>query len=178
MTTPSDFIKDIRLPDGVLSTVRRSEFRVIENADISDDESLAHLVELMFTFPECAFYVFLQRDASLTQPLRQAMDGKVFNCTQTDLEFFRHPNFKRDFVKVHRGMERFDWQRELTATAKEFIRFTIVLSEWKRRQLEIEQHLETHAQRSSSPVELKPGLWGFSVDLKKLWKLVKAKLRR
>ncbi|CAN7388477.1 hypothetical protein LJR084_002472 [Variovorax sp. LjRoot84] len=174
----TDFIKDLQLPDSVLSTVKRSEFRVIENADISDDEDLRHLIELMFNFPECAFYVYLQRDASLTQPLREAMDGKVFNCTQTDLEFFRHPNFHCDFVKVRRGQERFDWQREVTANGKEFVRFTIVLSEWKRRKLEVEQHLEAHAQRSSNPIEMKPGFAGFSIDLKKLWKLAKAKLRR
>jgi hypothetical protein len=174
----NDPIKDVRLPDSAVSTVKRSEFHVIENADISDDEELAHLVETMFNFPEREYFVFLEKGAHLTQPLGHAMDGQIFRCTQTDLEFYRHPNFPLNFVKIRSGMERFDWQRELAATAKEFIRFTIVLSEWKRRELEIEQHLQVQAQKSSNPIEMKPGLWGFSIDLKKLWKLAKAKLRR
>lgn len=171
--------KDIRLPDSVLSTVRRSMFHTIENADISDDESLAHLVGLMFNFPEREFFVYLEKGASLTQPLRRALDCQVFLCTQTDQEYFRHPNrASHDFVRVRQGKEIFDWERELTASAKEFVRFTLVLSAWKRRKLEIEQHLDVQAQKSSSPIEMKPGLWGFSIDLKKLWKLVKSKLRR
>ena len=172
------FNEDIRLPDSFLSTVRRSQFHSIENADISDDESMAHLIGLMFNFPEREFFIYLQKGASLTRPLRQAVDGQVLLCPQTDLEFYRHPSGGHgNFVKIRRGHEHFDWERELTASAQEFVRFTVVLSAWKRRKLEIEQHLEVQAQKASSPFEAKPGLYGFSVDLKKLWKLVKAKLR-
>lgn len=174
----SDFIKDAQLPDSAFSTVKRSEFHIVENADVSDHEALTNLVETMFNFPERNFFVFVEKGASLTQPLQEAMDGQVFQCPQTDLEYFRHPKFPRNFVKVRRGMEAFDWQREVTATAKEFVRLTVVLSEWKRRKLEIEQHLDAQAERSSSPIEMKLGLWGFSIDIKKLLKLVKSKLRR
>ena len=174
----SDFIKDAQLPDSVFSTVKHSEFYIVENADVSDHEALTDLIETMFNFPERNFFLFVEKGASLTQPLQEAMDRQVFQCPQTDLEYFRHPNFPRNFVKVRRGMEAFDWQREVTAAAKEFVRFTVVLSEWKRRKLEVEQHLDAQAERSSSPIEMKPGLWGFSIDIKKLLKLVKSKLRR
>ncbi|MDM0043992.1 hypothetical protein QTH91_05825 [Variovorax dokdonensis] len=163
-----------------MSSVKRIMVFNIENAEISDDAELSRLVQMMYNLPEAEFYLFLEKGASLTSQLRKAMDGHILHCTQTDLEIFRHPDGGRgNFIKIHRGKELFDWERVVTASSKEFVRFTIVLSELKRRELEIQQHLQAaQAQQSKNPLILEPNFNGIGISLPRLWALVKSWFRR
>lgn len=169
--------KEIRFPEYLATSVRQSKFHVIENRDISDPDDLHRLLRLLFDFPERSFYLFVQKQASLTDQLRQAVDSGDALITQTDLEFYPHPNFKHDYVRIRRGQESFDWEKEVVASATEYIRFTLVLSERKRRAMEIDLHIDAHSRKSANPLKLEPNIWGIGIDLKKVWAWLKSKRR-
>ncbi len=170
--------EELRFPDHLLTSVKRSQFHVMENRDISDEDDLQQLLLLIFNFPERSFYLFLQKHASLTEPLRRSVDGGDILVTQTDLEFFRHPKYPSDFVRIRQGSESFDWERQISSTEVEYLRFTLVLSERKRREMNIDQHLTVQSRRSANPLKLEPNLWGIGIDLRKAWAWFKSRVGR
>jgi hypothetical protein len=161
--------EQLRFPEELLTSVKHSKFYTIENRDISDEADLQRLLLLLFNHPERSFYVFLQKHASLRCPLDQAVGRGDILVIQTDLEFFRHPHGGSDFVRISPGSESFEWEREVCSTETEYIRFTLTLSERKRREMSIEQHLAAQALKAANPLKLEPNVWGIGVDLKKLW---------
>ncbi len=171
-----DEFKEIRFPEELATSVKNSKFHIIENRDMSLREDVQQLLRLMFDHPERSFYLFVQKGASLSEEMGKALRSDDILASHTDLEFFRHPNFQGDFVRIRRGNESFDWQREVTASQQEYIRFTLELSIRKRREMEVAQYLAAGAARDSSPFKLEPNYMGLGVDLKKLWASIRKRL--
>jgi hypothetical protein len=166
------------LPDDLIDSVTTSYFWNFENADISADEDLRGLLQLMYDFPEASFYLFLQKGASKTDVLDQVMHavGDI-NVVQTELRYFRRPTGARSFMRVRGDNSEFEWVRKMAQT-QEYIRFTIRLSERKRREMEVEQHLAAHAAANSNPVLLQPNFNGIGIDLVKTWARFRSWLRQ
>jgi hypothetical protein len=170
-----DEIEEARFPEEFATSVKKSSFHVIENRDMSLPEEVERLLRVMFDHPERAFYLFVQKGASFSNPIGGALGSGDVLAVQTDLLFYRHPKFDRDFVRIGLRSELFDWEREALLT-QEYIRFTLKLSERKRREMEVSQHLAAHAARSSSPLKLEPNIYGVGVDLRKLWASIRKRL--
>ena len=164
-----DQFTEVRFPEELASSVRKSHFHIIENRDMSLPEDVQRLYRLLFDHPERSFYFFIQKGASLSEEVGKALGAEEILASQTDLEFFRHPKFDRDFIRIHRGAESFDWQREITGSAQEYVRFTLTLSIRKRREMELEQYLAANSATDSNPLKLQLTYMGLGVDLRKLW---------
>ncbi len=167
---------ELRIPEHLLTSVTRSQFHVIENADISDQETANHLLNLLFDYPERSFYVYVQKNASVGLYLRQAIDAEDILVVQTDLEYFRNPSAPKNFKKIHRSLDASLTPCESTPEQTEYVRLSITLSARKRRAMGVDQILEAQSQKSTNPLKLEPNLWGIGVDLRKLWTWVKLKL--
>ncbi len=164
-------------PEHLIASVRKSKFHVIENRDISDDQNLKRLLLYLFNFPERSFYLFVQKHASLTEPLRRSVDREDILIAQTDAYYFRHPKNARDFISITPGSEMFDWEREVSSTAQEYLRHKLVLSQRTHRAMSIDQQLGEQSRRAASPLKLEPNLWGVGIDLRKAWAWLKTLLR-
>jgi hypothetical protein len=169
-TAPSPGEDMPRLPEDMMVSVETTFFWPIENADISTEEDLDQLLRVMYDCPEHEFYFFLQKDASKTDVVDSAMNVRGdINVVQTDLRFCRHPKGGHgNFVRIRSDDPDFEWMSEAAKT-QEYVRFTMRLSERKRREMEVKQHLAAHADSNSSPLLLQPNLNGVGIDLPKAW---------
>lgn len=165
-------------PEELMASVETTFFWTLENAEISTYEDLEKLLRLLFDCPEHDFYVYLQKGASKTAVLDSAMTlrGDI-NVVKTDLRFYRHPGGKGNFVRVLPEHADFDEMREVAQTP-EYIRFTVRLSERKRRDMEVKEHMAAHAAATANPLMLQPNVGGFGIDVLKAWAWLKARLRR
>jgi hypothetical protein len=159
-----------RLPEEMMASVETTFFWPIENADISTEEDLDQLLRVMYDCPEHEFYVFLQKEASKTAVLDSAMNVRGdISVVHTDLRFYRHPKSGHgNFVRVRSGDADIESMREVAQT-QEYVRFTIRLSERKRREMEVRQHLAAHADANSNPLILQPNFNGVGINLPKAW---------
>jgi hypothetical protein len=80
--------------------------------------------------------------------------------------YYKHPRYKADYLRLTEPIA-WGWEREVAEKGPMFIRATLKLAEWKKRELEIEQKIETESAKNLNPLELKPGMAGFSIDLLK-----------
>lgn len=168
---------DLRFPEELATSISYRKFYVIENRDISEPDDLAHLLQRLFDHPERSFYLFRQKEASFTSELDGTFALGDILITKTDLQYYRHPNFKRDFIRIPPD-PFFDWERELIQSgATEYLRVTLALSERKRRAMEIDEHLTAQARRTANPVKLEPNFMGVGFDLKKVFALYRTWLR-
>lgn len=166
-------------PEELMGSVETTFFWNIENAEVSTEEELEKLLRLMYDCPEHDFYLFLQKGASKTSVLDGAMSLRSdINVTQTDLRFYRRPDSaKGNFVRIRSDDSDIDRMREAAQT-QEYIRFTIALSERKRRDMEVQQHLDAHKAADRSPWMLQPNFNGIGIDLAKAWAHIKGRFRR
>jgi len=166
-------------PQELMGSVETTFFWEFENAEISTDEDLSKLLRIMFDCPEHEFYIFLQKDASKTAVLDGAMTIRSdLNVTKTDLRFYRRPGrAKADFIRILPEHKDYEQWREVAQT-QEYLRFTVVLSERKRREMEVKEHVVAHTDANASPVILQPNFNGIGIDLPKAWAWLKARFRR
>jgi hypothetical protein len=168
-----------RFPEHLMTTVKRTMVWQFQNADISTEQELQMLLQRMFDLPEHTFEIFLQKSASLTDVLCRATQGtwSDIHVTQTDLRFFRWPVGTDNYMQIRSGDAGFQWLQE-AVKHQEYIRFTLRLSERKRRQMEVEQHLAAHAKTNNNPLLLQPNFYGVGLSLPKAWKWLVTRIRR
>jgi len=171
--------EELRFPGELASDVKRSQFYVIENGDISTDEDLNRLVELMFEFPERSFYLFAPKGECENHLVVGAEHHGILRIERWETQYYPHPNFKRDWIKIDKPNPVWDWEKEVRASSPEYIRFTLKLTERWRRKLELREALaETEKPEDTNPLVLKPSFYGIGIDLPKVWKWVTKKWRK
>ena len=164
--TPVDDLEKIRFAEDLATSVKKIRFHVIENDEIFSSDDIHRLLKLMFDHPERIYYLFLQKNASLTVPLWAAIDSEDLLLRQADFAFYRHPKYEHDFRRIP---SRTEWKREVARSQAEYIRFTIILSERKRRKMKLATQLAAYSQMSANALKLEPNLMGFGIDLRKCW---------
>lgn len=127
-------------PDILPSSIVESSFRNFESIDFMTKEAIDELIILLFEEPECSFYYFVEKgkgdDNSLL--LKQKEMGSIL-MNETDFFYYRHPEHKRDFVKIEArdGNFRWDWEKAVVEKGPMFMRIKLRLSQKKRTELEI-----------------------------------------
>jgi hypothetical protein len=164
-----DDLEKIRFAEDLAASVKEIGFHVIENHEIFSSDDIDRLLKLMFDHPERIYYLFLQKSASLTAPLRAAIDSDDLLIRQADFAFYRHPKHEHDFRRIPSGIESFEWKREVARSQAKYIRFTIILSERKRRKMKLATQLAAYSQMSGNALKLEPNFMGFGIDLRKCW---------
>ena len=96
---------------------------------------------------------------------------------EIEFNFYRHPSFRRDFIRIvaKDGRYSFDWEKDVVEKGPMFLRVTLKLAEWKRRELEIRQQVEAVKASDANPLELNPNFMGFGIDLLKAVRYVRRK---
>jgi len=155
------------LPDDLLTHVKRTRFWVIENADLVDEQEVSDLVSRLYDYPEDDFYFYKQHDHPTNRHLQSAADAEVIVLTEWKLNFYPHPNFKRDYVQLDKNRLTWDWQRDVILTSPMFVRFELKLTARARRALEHQQLIAAQKQTDRNPVELKPNFMGLGIDVYK-----------
>jgi hypothetical protein len=156
-----------RLPDDLLTHVKRTRFWVIENADLVDEQEVSDLVSRLYDYPEDDFYFYKQHDHPTNRHLQSAADAEVIVLTEWKLNFYPHPNFKRDYVQLDKNRLTWEWQRDVILTSPMFVRFELKLTARARRALEHQQLIAAQKQADRNPVELKPNFMGLGIDVYK-----------
>ena len=171
--------EELRFPEGLATDVKRSKFYTIENTDISTEEDFNHLVELMFQYPERKFYIFGVKEQGANHLVVSAEQHGILLIERSETQYYAHPNFERDWVRIDKQSPKWDWEKEVIESAPEYIRFTLKLTERWRRKMDLNEALSaTEAQADKNPLLLKPSFFGMGVDLPKAWNWIKSKLRK
>lgn len=163
-------------PDILPSTYKSSYFYHIDaDYDVQSDEELNGLLNTMLDDPEHEVVYYRPRGRAGNPRIESAIREKVI--VEGELEFFhyRRGPADRNFVRIERsgddshaeclfGYEKRDilWQQQVSA-GEMYARTTLALTDRARRLA------ETERARDRNPFEAKPGAFGFSVDLVKLW---------
>jgi hypothetical protein len=167
--TPVDDLEKIHFAEDLATSAKKIRFHVIENHEIFSSDDIHRLLKLMFDQPERIYYLFLQKNASLTAPLRAAIDSEDLLFLQADFAFYRHPKYEHDFLRSRSVTESFEWKREVAGSEPKYIRFTIILSKRKRRKMKLATQLAAYSEMSANALKLEPNFMDFGIDLRKCW---------
>jgi hypothetical protein len=167
-------------PDVPILDVTKTEVFVLQNGDIHSENELRRLISLMFNKPEAKFHYFEPKGWTGNELLRNAITSGDILIAKTEFFYYTHPHFERDYIRIapSDGVYAFDWEREVVQKGPEFMRMTFSLGERKRRELTAVENVEIQRQIDENPIELKPGMFGISLDLFKLQRWISRKLRR
>ena len=159
-------------------TIRKSRIWVLENSDFAFESDISELLAKLYDYPEDSFYLFCQADAQICPSLLGAIETELLRVTESQSRFYKHPKFKRDYVRLNEHTTRWEWEREVIANTPMYIRYELALSEKARRTFEMQQTVAMHQAANSNPLELKPNFMGIGVDLPKAYSWLQARLRR
>lgn len=140
-------------------------------------EDLQDLVHDLYWFPEDLYYIFGEVGKGIGPELFKQVDHFGISIELTQRCFYPHPNpgFENDFVHLTPDKIEYDWHRE-AAKKQEYIRYTIALMPWKRKELDFSYAAEANAkiQEEREPImEAKPGIAGFSINLLAIFERIK-----
>lgn len=154
-----------RYPDLPWSSVGKETFVPLRAEDLSSRAQVEDLILRMFDQPETSFYLYLADGQFLPVAMRYSEERHEIQM----------PLVKRPFY-LHKagGDHSFSEIKEASPNGVEYKQVTLRLTEKKRRELTIEQHLQAgEAKRPPEPVlYVKPSFLGVSIDLKALWKRI------
>ncbi len=137
-------------PDINPASVRRSAFHVIENQDIATEEDCNQLLWFMYQFEDREFYFFHKKGEPLNALILGAERAGIVRIIESEYDFYPHPNFSRDFVRLRAGSANFDWEKDLLANGRMYIRTRIALTDRAKREMTILAVRDTHDPSSRS----------------------------
>lgn len=159
-------------PDN-FDSVRKTDFYDIIDGEIANEDEFEHLVKLMYNEEEALFYLYSRKDSGISNFMLSAEKFSNIKFEVTEMAYFSHPKFERDFIKINKEDPAWEWEMEVIESSPEYMRTTLKLTEKTRRRLD-RQDLVSEL-KDDSPVFLKPNLFGIGVDLKKTWRRQKGK---
>jgi hypothetical protein len=164
---------------GPLDSVRKSRFWVFEDGDFTSEADINALIELLFNYPEDSFYLYSEEHASGNALVSSVAHFGIVRVIESQAFYYRHPKFKRDFVRIQEPSIEWEWERQAKEQGPMFIRHELRLSERGKRELEQsqllrrqkeEQEVERIRKSPDNPLKLEPNFMGIGVDLPKAWR--------
>lgn len=130
-------------PDITPSKITESMMYVIEREDIKTEQDFQELIRQMFEYPDRDFYFFQEKEGPRNDLMVAADRLGTILMSETEFFYYRHPNFKRDYVKIERrdGKYNWDWEKEVVEKGPMFMRSTLKLTGRTRLQLETQQRI-------------------------------------
>jgi hypothetical protein len=123
-------------PDIPVSSIKKSQFRNVDDSEISSEEDLERFLELLEREPHVDVYLFSRRDHGMNTFVLGAIQLGIVRSGPTEMNWYPHPNFHDDFVRIGRD-PHWDWEREMLETAPMFMRTRVSLSDRERRRREL-----------------------------------------
>lgn len=129
--------------------ITKSHFRAIEKSDITSEEDLQQLVDLLWKEPDThCYYYFPTTEPAGEILLAAEMFGQI-HLREMERHYYRHPTGgDRDFVQIAQPAAeyRWEWQREVVEKGPEFWRVTLTLSSRGRAELDAAYKVELEEQ--------------------------------
>lgn len=126
-------------PDITPSSIKESKHYEFEYGDFKTKTDIDNLIQLMFEESECPFYYFTEKGKGITEDLlvQEIENGSIIKG-KIDFHYYRHPNNKRDYVKieVRDNNYEWEWERDLVKNTPMFMKIKLNLSKRKRMEME------------------------------------------
>lgn len=81
-------------------SVTTEKFKTIERGELQSEEDINLLLWTLFIEPECPIYYYFEKDLPIDSALRAASDRGDILMRKTELKYYRHPNFNRDYIRI------------------------------------------------------------------------------
>ena len=157
-------------PDKIVITT----YHVFETNEVRSESNIEQICRWIFNYPEHKFYLFLNEGVRENRGLIYNLEQNGILAPTTEMHFYKHPsNRPKDYVQIHPNEIEFNWEKEVIEKGPKYVRLELTLSERKRRELETKEKIDSEKEANSNPLELKPNLWGFGIDLKKALRWLK-----
>ena len=150
-------------PSNILSSYKKSNFYTIENEDICSEEEFEKLLGLLYQYPERSFYAFFKEKEALNEFLVNAEVFGIIIFKESTRNYFRHPEFERDYIRIDSSNLQFDWEEELLSFGDKYVRIEIQLSEKSKRQFTIQETKEVLKEKNILFARL--SFYGIGIDL-------------
>ena len=141
---------------------------VFEENEVRSESNIVQICRWIFNYPERKFYLFLLEGIKENRDIIYNIEKDGILAPTTERHFYKHPsNHPKDFIRIHPNEIEFDWEKEVVKKGPKYIRLELILSERKRRELEIKQKIDTEREADLNPLELKPNFMGIGIDVYK-----------
>lgn len=152
--------------------VKESRMHIFEDDELDTEKQVNNLILLMFEYPEREFFLFHNTNIQLSPKLKSAEEQNIILLNEVECFYYKHPKYKKDYVKISGNNLQFEWEKELIKKGPEYHKFTLKLTQKAKRDLEISYKKFKEKQIIENPLELKPNFLGFGIDLIKLFKII------
>ena len=144
---------------------------IFELRDVKNDENIEQIILWLYNYPERKFYLFLEEGQEGNRGPLRTLEAKGILVPTTELNYFKHPSgHPKDYIEIKTEEIDSDWERDTVNRGPRFSRIQMMLSERKRRELEIKEKIDTEKLIDVNPVELKPNFMGIGIDLRKAYR--------
>ena len=89
-----------RFPDIIPDRIVKSHFRNIGPSDLTTSEEIDHLLQLLWERPEVRTYLFWRTGEPLNPLITSAEQVGRLKIVSTESQWFKHPNFKNDYIQI------------------------------------------------------------------------------
>jgi hypothetical protein len=132
------------------SVTFRGTCQIYEQGKLASPEDLQGLIELLYDQPECEVRYYYQDGSAMDSLLADAIRNRDILVKEYEQRFFKHPEGKRNYVKIPSGDYKFEWQKDVAEKTPEFVQVTLGLSQRKRNQIDTINKVELEKQYEDS----------------------------
>lgn len=159
---------------------------VFEKKEVLSDSNIKQIIKWLYNYPERKFYLFLIEGDKKNRDIIYNLEKNGFLAPTTEMHFYKHPdNHPKDYIKIHPDKIQFAWEREVIQKGPKYVRIRLDLSARKKRELEINEKIDTEREADINPLELKPNFMGLGIDvnkavkwLKNIYKMKKSEIKK
>jgi hypothetical protein len=123
-------------PSIPVSSIKKSQFRYINDEQISSQQDFDKFLDLLEHEPHVNIFLFSRRDRGMNIFVLGALQVGVMQSGPTEMNWYPHPNFQNDFVRIAHN-PHWDWERGVLETAPMYMRTQVSLSDRERRRREL-----------------------------------------
>lgn len=152
------FHNDIPIFPFAPDKIKQSQFYVIESGEMADEKLIAEVMDLLWSEPESDVYYFFGHEGGppMDAALSAAKARGDILMDEMERRYYRHPNFKRDYVQINpigENIYNFSWEKDVVEKGPEFWRVKLKLANRKRdeintwRKIQLEEHYRQESKR-------------------------------
>jgi hypothetical protein len=128
MSDPAE--QPLIFPDIIPDRMKKTFVRDIEQDEIKSEADLEHLLTLLWEQSEVRTCLFWPRRAELNPLITAAERNNIIRPLAMEAHWYRHPNFKRDFI--HIDDPAWDWEREVKEKQTMLFRAELQITEHEK----------------------------------------------
>lgn len=127
-------------PESIIpDKVEESLIHILENDDFTNPKEVKKFIEVMYKCPERKFYLFVEHDKPINQYLMEAKNKNKILMNVCELNFYPHPKFKRDYIKIDKNNISFDWEKDVLNKSPMFKKITLTLTKEAEKELDFKK---------------------------------------